>query len=352
MGDRAERDARCPLDEFAIIAHYFVPLAHDPAALGLADDAAILRPREGQELVVTCDSIVEGVHFLRDDPPASIGHKALAVNLSDLAAKGAKPHVYLLALALPAPPSPAWLQGFAGGLRTAQERAGIGLVGGDTTATPGPLTISITAFGVVPQGEAVLRRGAVAGDRLYVSGSIGDGTLGLKLLQEPTLAAAWHLSEPQRDFLIARYQRPAARGALALTLRHYAHAAIDVSDGLIGDAAKLCTASGTGAVIEASRVPLSPAAAQAVAATPALLAELLTAGDDYEILVAIDEAKARNFAADAKAQNVAVTAIGSIVPGQGSVTVVDTAGATLPLKAKGYAHFQARAALKRKVPKA
>ena len=240
----------------------------------LRDDAAILDVPEGHELVVTCDSLVEGVHFLNSDPPDSIGHKALAVNLSDLAAKGAKPQFYLLALALPAPPSPAWLEGFAAGLHALQERTGISLIGGDTSATPGPTTITITALGSVPLAQAVLRRGAAAGDRLYVSGSVGDAVLGLKLLQDPDLTAAWGLSAPERDGLIERYRRPEARGALAAPLRHHAHAAIDVSDGLIGDAEKLCRASGVGARIEALSVPLSSAAAKAVARTPALLPEL------------------------------------------------------------------------------
>ena len=174
--------------EFDIIARYFAPLATNPAALGLLDDAAVLSIPEGQELVATCDTIVAGVHFLASDPPDTIAYKAVAVSLSDLAAKGARPHVYLLSVALAERPSPPWLEAFAMGLQAAQEESGIELVGGDTCNTLGPLTITVTAIGMLPQGEAVLRRGAMAGDRLYVSGTIGDAALGLKLLRAPWLA--------------------------------------------------------------------------------------------------------------------------------------------------------------------
>jgi thiamine-monophosphate kinase len=339
MINGVERGDRGPLGEFEIIARYFAPLATNPAALALLDDVAVLSLPEGHELVVTCDTIVEGVHFLAGDPPDSIGHKALAVNLSDLAAKGARPHAYLLSLALPEPPSAAWLEAFTNGLRKLQEQAEVDLVGGDTSAIPGPLTISITALGYVPQGRAVLRREAVAGDRLYVSGTVGDANLGLRLLREPRLSADWGLSEEESDFLIERYRRPEARIALALAIRHYAHATIDVSDGLVGDVKKLCAASGVSAVIEAARVPLSSAAAKAVAYAPTLLAELLAAGDDYEILAAIEEAHAQDFTAEARRHKQAITAIGSIIPGDGQVAVIDDEGRAVEFDRIGFAHF-------------
>ena len=346
MAKGAERVLSGPLGEFKIIARYFAPLATNPAALALRDDAAVLPVPEGQELVLTCDAIIEGVHFLSGDPASSIGHKALAVNLSDLAAKGARPHAYLLSLALPEPPVAAWLEGFTEGLRKLQEQSGIGLIGGDTSAIPGPVTISITALGLVPQGEAVLRRGALPGDRLYASGTIGDAALGLKLLRDPRLAADWGLSEEEGDFLVERYRRPSARVALALPLRQYAHAAIDVSDGLAGDAAKLCKASGVSAVIEAARVPLSSGAAKAVVHTPALLAELLAAGDDYEVLAAIGAAHSEAFAAEAERHEQGVTAMGSITPGDGQVAVRDEGGRAFELGRKGFAHFYTRQALR------
>jgi len=327
------------LGEFELIARYFAPLADDAAALALRDDAAVLRPPESREIVISCDTIVAGVHFLPGDPPETIAHKALAVNLSDLAAKGAKPYVYLLALALPGEPAPAWLEAFASGLRRLQEHAGICLVGGDTTRTPGPLTITITALGLVPQGHAVLRLGAKPGDRLYVSGSIGDACLGLRLLQDPALAAAWDLSEADTTFLIGRYRRPEPRSTLALLVRNFAGAAIDVSDGLVGDVEKLAQVSHVGASIETARVPFSSAARKALEREPKLLATLLTAGDDYEIVAAVPEASIAAFEAEAAAKGAALTMIGRIEGDAGAVRVVGPDGKTLSLQRSGFTHF-------------
>ena len=341
---RAERGGSplgdASLGEFDIIARYFAPLATTPAALALGDDAAVLPVFPGEELVVTCDTIVEGVHFLPDDPPASIGHKVLAVNLSDLAAKGAEPYAYLLALSL-REATPEWLEGFARGLGALQRTAGIALIGGDTSGTPGRITLSVTALGRVPQGKAVLRSGARGGDRIYVSGSIGAAHLGLRLRQEPRLAKAWVLAPAEAAALIERYQRPEPRCRLAPLLRRYAHAAIDVSDGLVGDIEKLCTASKVAAVIQADRVPHAAAVDKALAREPHLLQELITAGDDYEIVAAVPEARATAFEAAALEQEVRVTAIGKIVVGNPEVAVLDGEGRPLKLPHKGYAHFRA-----------
>jgi thiamine-monophosphate kinase len=333
-----EPDQRRNGGEFDIIARYFAPLATNPAALGLLDDAAVLSIPEGQELVVTCDTIIAGVHFLSQDPPDTIAYKALATSLSDLAAKGARPHVYLLSVAFGERPRPPWLEAFAAGLQAAQEESGIDLVGGDTCATPGPLTVTVTAIGLLPQGEAVLRRGAMAGDRLYVSGTIGDAALGLKLLRQPELAAKWGLSEEDGAFLVGRYRCPSARTALALPLRQCARAAIDVSDGLVGDTAKLCLASGVSATMEAARVPLSAPAIKAVAETPELLAELITAGDDYEIVAVMEASHTGGFEKEAQDHGVTVTAIGEIGAGSG-VKVVDGQGRVLNLPRAGFEHF-------------
>jgi thiamine-monophosphate kinase len=299
----------------------------------------VLRPPESREIVISCDTIVAGVHFLPDDPPETIAHKALAVNLSDLAAKGAKPYVYLLALTLPAEPVPAWFEAFASGLRRLQEQAGICLVGGDTTRTPGPLTITITALGLVPQGHAVLRLGAKPGDRLYVSGSIGDACLGLRVLKDPALAASWNLSEADTSFLIGRYRRPDARSTLALLIRNFAQGAIDVSDGLVGDVEKLAQVSHVGASIETARVPFSSAARKALQREPKLLETLLTAGDDYEIVAAVPEASAAGFEAEAAAKGATLSLIGRIEGNAGGVRVVGPDGNSLELGRSGFAHF-------------
>jgi thiamine-monophosphate kinase len=193
---------------------------------------------------------------------------------------------------------------------------------------------------MLPQGEAVLRRGAMAGDRLYVSGTIGDAALGLKLLRAPSLEAELGLSPDEGAFLVDRYRCPSARNALSLPLRQCARAAIDVSDGLVGDTAKLCTASGVSAMIEAARVPLSPAAAKAVAKRPELLAELITAGDDYEIVAAMEASHASGFEKEAQDHGVTVTAIGEIRAGQGDVEALDGEGRLMKLDRNGYEHFE------------
>jgi thiamine-monophosphate kinase len=339
MANGAEHVEGKRLGEFELIARYFAPLATDAAALSLRDDAAVLRPPESREIVLTCDTIVEGVHFLKEDPPDSIAHKALAVNLSDLAAKGAKPYVYLLALALPGEPSPAWLEDFTSGLRKLQSQAGIVLVGGDTTRIAGPLSITITALGLVPQGHAVLRLGAKQGDRLYVSGTIGDAHLGLRVLKQPALGRDWGFSQEDLAFVIDRYRRPLPRGDLALLLRNFAQGAIDVSDGLVGDIEKLCRVSHVGAAIEAARVPFSAAAQKALEREPQLLETLLTAGDDYEIVAAVPEASAAAFEAEAQAKGASVTKIGRIEGANGEVRVLRQDGEALELGHKGYTHF-------------
>lgn len=339
MADKVERVGGKPLGEFEIIARYFAPLATDKAALGLRDDAAILVISEGYELIVTCDTLIAGVHFLPDDPPASIGYKALAVNLSDLAAKGARGHVYLLSLAVPRDTRPAWFEGFSAGLREVQEAAGISLVGGDTTASPGPVTITITALGLVRHGHAVLRHGAKNGDRLYVSGTIGDACLGLRLLKDPACASAWGLSAEDQAFLIDRYRRPRPRIELVIPVRNFAQGAIDVSDGLAGDVEKLAQVSHVGAVIEAGTVPLSPAARKALTREPELLDTLLSAGDDYEIVAAVPEASASAFEAEAGAKGVPVTPIGRIQGASGEVKVLGSDGRPRQLGPKGFTHF-------------
>ena len=339
MADSVERVGGKRLGEFDIIARYFAPLATEAAALALRDDAAVLVVAEGYELIATCDTLIEGVHFLPDDPPDSIGYKALSVNLSDLAAKGARGHVYLLSLAVRRDTQPSWFEAFAAGLRELQQGTGISLVGGDTTASPGPLTITITALGLVRHGHAVLRHGAKKGDRLYVSGTIGDAALGLRLLKDAALTRTWDLSAEDQAFLIDRYRRPQPRTELVIPVRNFAQSAIDVSDGLVGDVEKLAQVSRVGAVIEAGKVPLSPAARKALAHEPELLASLLTAGDDYEIVAAVPETSVSAFEAEAKNKGMPVTAIGRISGSGGEVKVLSPDGKPLELDRKGYAHF-------------
>ncbi len=243
--------------EDSLIARYFRPIATDPGAFNLDDDAAALKS-SGDDIVVTTDAIVEGVHFLPDDPPDTVARKALRVNLSDLAAKGAVPAGFVLTLAL-RHTDEAWLKPFAAALGEDAAQFGCPLLGGDTVSTPGPLMVSITAFGRVPSGKMVHRSGARPGDRVLVTGTIGDAALGLAVLKGGKVQAAVN-DIAARDLLIGRYRVPQPRTALAAIVSEFASAAMDVSDGLAGDLAKLCGVSGVSAVIDVPSIPLSYAA--------------------------------------------------------------------------------------------
>lgn len=303
--------------EFELIARYFAPIA-GPGGLGLLDDAGLLRPGRGYEVVVTADALVAGVHFLPDDPPGSIARKALAVNLSDLAAKGAMPDGFVLTLALPKGWTEAWLAAFSDGLAAMAGEARCPLIGGDTVSTPGPLTLSITAFGSVPAGRMLPRSGAKPGDLVLVSGTIGDGALGLKVHGPNAPDWVARLGEVERAFLADRYLHPRPRLSLGQSLQGRASAAMDVSDGLVGDLAKLLKASGAGAEIDLDAVPLSPAARAAVMADPALTELAWTGGDDYEILCTMPEGEYSALTA-AEAPSVPLTAIGRITAEAGTV---------------------------------
>ena len=228
-----------------LIARYFRPLAQAPASLGLLDDAAVLEGF-GDDLVLTTDAIVEGVHYLAGDPAETVARKALRVNLSDLAAKGASPVGFLLTLAL-RKVNEAWLAAFAAALGEDATAFGCPLLGGDTVSTPGPVMISITAFGRVPKDQMVRRHGARAGDVVAVTGTIGDAALGLDILRGGRAAGALPSHRREAEFLVDRYRVPQPRLAIASALRAAASAAMDVSDGLAGDLAKLCAVSGVSA---------------------------------------------------------------------------------------------------------
>ncbi len=323
--------------EDSLIARYFKPLATDPGAFNLGDDAAILKA-QGEEIVVTTDAIVEGVHFLPDDPPDTVARKALRVNLSDLAAKGATPAGFVLALALRAADD-AWLTPFARGLGSDAGLFGCPLLGGDTVATPGPLMISITAFGRVPPGKMVHRSGAKPGDRVVVTGTIGDAALGLDVIKGGAVAAALAGDAAAKAMLVGRYRVPQPRNAIANAVRDHAHAAMDVSDGLAGDLAKLCAASGVSAVIDAPSIPLSAAAAVLLARGTVGIGTIVSGGDDYEILCAISENRFEAFAQAAGLAGVAVTSIGTIIAGDKVPGFLDGHGRVIPLPRLSYSHF-------------
>jgi thiamine-monophosphate kinase len=335
-GPASEEDSMAS-GEDSLIARYFRPLATDPGAFDLVDDAAILKALGG-DIVVTTDAIVEGVHFFADDPPDTIARKALRVNLSDLAAKGAMPAGFVLTLALRVAED-TWLKPFARGLGEDASLFDCPLLGGDTVSTPGPKMISITAFGRVAPGKMIHRSGAKPGDRVVVTGTIGDAALGLDILKGGAVAAAFANGAAAKKLLVGRYRVPQPRNTLANAVRDYASAAMDVSDGLAGDLAKLCQASGVSAAIDAPSIPLSAPAAQLVARGTFSIESIVSGGDDYEILCAIPDSRFEAFAQAAKLAGVGVTAIGTVIAGTSAPRFLDAQGREIALPRLSYSHF-------------
>lgn len=322
-------------DEFDLIRRLFAPLATDPGALGLTDDAALLDCPPGRRLVLTTDAIVAGVHFLADDPPNLIAQKLMRTNLSDLAAMGATPVGVLLACCFERGAGTEWIEGFAAGLAADCKAFGVSVLGGDTVATPGPATFALTAVGTVATGRELRRSTACVGDRIWVSGTIGDGAFGLIAAR----GGADALGLDHRRFLSDRYRLPEPRLALGQRLAGIATAAMDVSDGLVGDLAHIAETSKVGAVVETERLPLSGAARAAISAGLGLgIATALTGGDDYELLFTAPPAANSSLAALAADLGLRLTPIGSIIAGSG-VRVDGPDGKPLSFHTQGYRHF-------------
>lgn len=325
-----------------LIKTYFAPIAGE-GGLGLRDDAACIVPPPGCDLIITTDALSAGRHFFADDPPASIARKALRVNLSDLAAKGADPLGCVLSLALPstwsARAKAEFLVLFAEALGSDTAHYQCPLLGGDSIAIDGPLTLSMTAFGSVPAGTMVARTKAQPGDALVVTGTIGDAALGLQLRLALAEKIAPALAHEAREFLADRYWHPQPRNALAPALRDHAHAAMDISDGLIGDCAKMLSASGVGGTVRTSAVPLSAAARAVIAHAPHALEWALTGGDDYEILASVPPDRVASLQRIGEHIGVAVTVIGSVGGAAESFSVRDAEGHPLTLKRMSYSHF-------------
>lgn len=320
--------------EFELIARLFAPLATSSDALGLRDDAALITPPDNSELVVTADALVEGVHFFRADPADRIAKKALRVNLSDLAGKGAIPHGYLLVLSIPQWVDFHWLTRFSEGLRVDQERFQLSLLGGDTTATPGPLTIAITAIGTVGRGRMVSRSGARPGDDVFVTGTIGDAGAGLACLQ----GLCGKLSRSERQMLIDRYQVPEPRTSLGKVLPGVVSAALDISDGLIADIGHLASASNVRVEVHASKVPISEPVGHLWQDRREAWFRALTAGDDYEIAFTAPRTNHNAVGKLAAELGVSVSRIGRVLSGEG-VFLLDEMGIEIPVQQKGYVHF-------------
>lgn len=324
--------------EDALIARHFAPLA-GPGADSLRDDAATLTPNPGHDLVVTTDTVVAGVHYLPDDPAASVARKALGVNLSDLAAKGASPRGFVLTLGLPEHWTEAWLADFAAGLAASIADFGCPLLGGDTVRAAGPAFIGVTAMGEVPAGTMVRRMTARVGDRLCVTGTIGDGAIGLHLARVPAPAWARDLDEQARASLVDRYRHPRPRLAIAQLLRRHARAAMDVSDGLAGDLAKMLRGDARSTVIALGDIPLSGAARLAIAREPTLLDTALTGGDDYEILCAVPDVEVAAFVAGGTAVGIPVSVIGTVTAGEALPAFRMTDGTERVFASGSFSHF-------------
>ncbi len=322
--------------EFDLIAELFGPLAAKfPGALGLLDDGAIIRPRPDRDLVITKDLMVAGIHFAKDDPADAVARKLLRVNLSDLAAMGAEAIGYTLGFAAPPDIDIEWIRLFCRGLDQDQTIFDLSLIGGDTVQTSGPLTLSLTAFGDVPTGQALKRSNAQPGDKVMVSGTIGDGYLGLEVGH-----GMWPgISVEHRMYLIERLRIPEPRISLGISLRGIARGVADISDGLVADLGHICAASRTGAIVHADQVPLSSAALAIEAIEgPGLTSGLLSGGDDYELLFTIDPDDHARVSDLGKKCGVAIAEIGQIVNTEG-VQVVDAGGQTIKLERSGYSHF-------------
>ncbi len=318
--------------EFEIVSELLSPLGGgDPRALGFGDDAALLPAKPGRETVVSTDTMVAGIHFPAHEAPDMVARKLLRVNLSDLAAMGARPDCYFLNLALPGDVTDAWLEGFAEGLRVDQDVFGAVLLGGDVTSSGGPSAVSATVLGDVPEGRAVTRAGAAPGDLVMVSGTIGDAALGLAALRE----GGGERETAERDFLIRRYRLPEPRLALGRALAGVATAMADVSDGLAADLAHVCKASGTGARVELAAVPVSPAARAAGADARTLVA----AGDDYELVFCVRPEDRGKASAAAAAAGTEISEIGAIVSGEGGVRVVGAGGDSVDVGPGGWRHL-------------
>ena len=323
--------------EFGFIRTRLAPLARGhAAALDLSDDAALLDPAPGCQIVVASDMLVAGVHFLETDPPEIAAERAVRSNLSDLAAMGAEPLGYLSSIAWPIGMTERWRDGFVAGLASAQDAFGLCLLGGDTTAGPWPLTISLTMLGQLPAGAALLRRGALDGDDVWVSGTIGDAMLGLAIARGD-LAGSSGL--PDDPFLVERYRRPSPRLDLGIALRGLASACLDVSDGLIADAGHIAAIGSVRLELQAARIPLSPQARLWLETGPKDgLVRLVTGGDDYELLFCASAARRAAIQAVGERLGLELSRIGCVTGGRG-VALIGPGGVTLETGAGGFTHF-------------
>jgi len=320
-----------PLGEFEQIAQIMAPLAEQAeGAFGLSDDAAVFSHAPHQEIVVTTDTLIADVHFFAEDSPEDIAHKLLGVNLSDLASMGAKPLHYTLNASYPKNITSQWLTRFASSLHALQKHYGLSLLGGDTTRTTGPLILSLTAYGLIEKGKCLRRNGARAGDLICVSGTIGDGALGLKVAKGEIEDTSQHL--------LTRYHHPQPRCALGQELLGHATACMDISDGLVGDLEHLIKQSACGADIDLTKIPLSDAAQNCLQKDSSLFSVVLSGGDDYELLFTIPKEKEINLFKIKEKSQTDLTVIGKITTDL-ELRLYQEGGHLFNLETTGYRHF-------------
>ena len=329
------RSVLSQLSEFEIIQEYFAPLAKNEFSLGLADDVAKYLVNAGEELVFTKDVCVEGVHFFPEDSPDTISRKALRVNLSDLAAKGAQPIGYMIGLGLPENWDRDWLSRFSRGLHQDQELFSISLFGGDTVRSSNTLFIAITAIGRIKTGTLCKRSTANVGDLVYVTGTIGDSYLGLVIRKNQIVIT----SESDITYFTNRYLMPEPRMNAISLIQHFANASLDISDGLVADLNHLCVASGVGAEVNIDVVPISSSAQNLIDNSLVNIEKLITGGDDYELLFTVAESEAKRLEKAAEYDKLQITNIGRITDSN-EVCILNSEGAKLAILNKGFQHFE------------
>lgn len=326
--------------EVDLIQTYLAPLSSGaPGAFGLRDDCASLTPPDGMDLVLSTDAVISGVHFLADENPAVIAWKALGINVSDIVSKGASPHVYLMNLSLPDFPTEDWLHAFTTGLASAQDTYGCHLTGGDTDKTPGPLSVSITLVGIVPRGQMVRRATAQPGDVVFVTGPIGNATLGLRIAQDEGFAKRAGLSGDNSAALEASFRQPQPDIAVADLLVRYASSAMDVSDGLIKDFHHMCAASDCGGRLDLRRMPVSDAAKVVLHAGGTTRVDLARGGEDYVVLGCAHENSFASLVEAGVEAGITITPIGQMQPIVDGIQVVDETGELDLLHNGGWDHF-------------
>lgn len=319
--------------EFEWIARYLAPLSGD-GSFGLVDDAALLELPAGKRCVVTQDAIVERIHFLPGDPPELVARKALRVNVSDIVAKGALPFAYCLALGVPDRWHDGDMEAFAGGLRSDQDNFGLTLAGGDTCRSPDQLHVCVTMFGLVEPKRYVSRIGADPGDGIFVTGTIGDAAIGLRVAMREMLAP-----NDERTHFLDAYQLPKPYLAMSAIVAEFASASMDISDGLIGDCRKLCTASHVSAELQRDAIPLSAAVRRCVETDGGSWSHVLTGGDDYQVLCTVKPSRCEDFVGTAATAAIPVSRIGTIVEGKKGTVTLDIDGDQVSIDGDSYTHF-------------